>query len=367
MAELMLYGYGFDIGPWGNIKLVGEYASRRPGSGWTAKVLGNQPLGLSPEDFLRPLPDVLLIGGPSSFKNDEELALIELAGRCGIPIAVLCDTHRSFARPPAKGEVDCTVAIVASACEVAAAEAFGYKGAAYLGGPPAWQDWWGLTERHPSPDPLFTIYAEGVKSVPVTTELVRAVGAGTKLALDGTPWKFIFRPHPNEATGTDAPRDEAERDAWAEDRRRALSGLPLFNSAAIRNKWGAVCPSSVNVDGDAALCGAHVSFFTSGGTSTIKAAMNRKVCGYYESRSVRERMLAQTGEETWWPAEPETWAVCKVTTAEEVAALIANAQFESWRTELKARQEAAYPEPERPAPRVEGRILDFLAGLALGA
>ncbi len=330
-VALNLSLFAFDQGPTNNLELIKKEAE---GRGHRVNALFKQKLP-STDAIIETKTD-FLITGLSSFKNADELALGETASEAGIPWLIVADTHRAFAREAATGRVGHAILAIAATLEEEEAAIFGYRSIHYFGGPPAWQDFWavkhlGLLHEQP------TVYISGIKSVEITDEFLRVVGEGVRSVL-GENWVLVFRPHPGEV------ETDVERAAIKERRE-----TEIFRGVIQINPKGS--------DAELAIS-AEFPFFTSGGTSTVTAAMHRKWAAYYESPTVRARVKAQTGHETWWPAD--VGAVVRVANPAEIAEAIRASQNPLARTKLRARQYEAYPGVAAGGHRVEERILNFI-------
>jgi hypothetical protein len=318
---MRIVAYGCDVGPSNNLALLRDASP----NDISFNLIDRGPLSEAPGVYLESAD--VVITGLSSFNNKGELDLAKTAICRGIPWVILSDTHGSESRPAAKELAPFAHLLLASEADRARARALGYRMIHYLGGPPAWQKFWGL--RHESLDPRLTIYVGGFKSKPLTEELLCVVSDGVRQYRQAAC--MIFRPHPAE---------DGQPDNRASAYADIMRGIPVIDASSA----------------DQALCAADVSFFSSAGTEVIKAAKNRFVVGYYESARIRERVLAASGQETFWPVE--MGAAVKVSSASDIAGVLHASRNASWRKALAARQERAYPRPA-PGSRVEANIFNL--------
>lgn len=334
-----------DQGPAGNLAMIVRVAS---GQGHRVAFVGNDRLeGRNP---LRPVPDVLIVGGLASFRSEEELEVIAEARTSfsyQTPVVVVADTHYSWARPPAKGKVSGVALVVASPMEVAEAKAFGYDPVVYLGGPPRWQEYAAITpapiaRRHHDSKVILVV---GIKDAALTDRMLVSVVVAAVDDTTGRPHcKLIFKPHPNE--------DEATKDP--ERRARILGGVKIIETPA----------RTTNL-----LASVDLTVASGGATDTIAAAYLRAPVIFYEDDDVRQRNEKQIGRPTWFPAEAgaclkagKNAADASIRSCLEMSTAIKILLSATGQYQLRQRQEQVYPALPTGA-QVETKILTFIAEL----
>lgn len=327
-----------DAGPAENLGMIVRTAL---GQGHRIAFVGNDEVGV--RDMFEPLPDVLVVGGPASFRAEAEVTLIERAWKLKVPTVVIADTHYSWARPPAEGRVQGVALVVASPMEIGEAEAFGYNPVTYLGGPPRWQEYGQIKAAAPMASGLITLMVVGIKDAMLTDRMLEAVVAGADANFDPGKWNLVFKPHGNE----DAATQDSVR------RSRILEGVRIIGRGE----------RTTNL-----LPVVDMTIVSGGATDAIAGAYLRVPVIFYEDDDVRTRNRKQVGRPTWYPAEAGACLKAGVSSADDptiapalpMAEAIKQLTSEEGAAALKRRQEEVYP--ALPAGEaVEAKILQFIA------
>lgn len=267
--------------------------------------------------------DFLVVGGPSSFKNGLDVAMLDAAHYPNVSrtVLVIGDTPRSILRSGVSGHIDHAIAVVASPSDVEPAKEFGYKDAVWVGYPSHWAD-----PKKVKPAQLdrsglqgLLVYVSGLKHAGITNDMLFNTLEG--LWDTGVDHTVLFQEHPSEIKETQNP-----------ERRRELLSHPRVKVLQSRESVPAL------------MLAADVSVITGGSTGVMEAALLRLPVVYYLDHEVKKYMKKQVNEELWGPVAA---GACEVGTPATMSLIFDDFLGADGRNKLRAKQEAAFPlQPE---------------------
>lgn len=320
--------YGKDLASEENLALVNKEALRRGHETTFAK--GDS---INAEALLEPRPKAVITGLSSVPGFNAEIALGIQAIQKRIMWLVLADTHRTWARPWAKGRVSAATAAVASPLEKSGAEKFGYEDAYYFGGPPSWRQFLSLEPvllpRTSADEKLILVAAS--KEANVADHITREVIAACR-DIFGDTWRLIFKPHPKERPDT---ADPARRDAILKD-------APLLQAIEPTNRL---------------ILSADCSIFNPGAVGTTIAAMHRKPTICFRDDVTNRNLRELTGSDEWFPADQ---GACISADAANIREALLRAVSEEGSRALAEKQAEVYPSVSQDSSSPEVRLLRFL-------
>lgn len=267
--------------------------------------------------------DFLIVGGPSSFENDLDVAMLDAARYPNVSrtALVIGDTPRSILRGGVRGHVGHAIAVVASPSDVGPAKEFGYKNAVWVGYPSHWADPKKVKPARIDRSGMreLVVYVSGLKHAGITNAMLSHTLGG--LWETGVEHTVLFQEHPSEIKETQNP-----------ERRRELLSYPMVKVLQSRES----VPSL--------MLAADISVVTGGSTGVMEAALLRLPVVYYLDDNVKKYMKKQVNEELWGPVAA---GACEVGTPENLGILFDDLLRADGRAKLKAKQEAAFPlQPE---------------------
>lgn len=320
----LLYG-AFDIGPshYG-LDIISEAQREK---NWGVCYVGNNPkidIDNIVNLIYKPRADYYIVGGPSTFENTLDQAILAFATMGLKPTYVLGDTPRSILRPGIRRHVGQAIAIVASPSDIPLAKEFGYKDAVWLGYP----SHWGIDPERVKPSNIFgsgagpdstkRIFVCGLKHAEITDNMLVSVTRGMD-QWNGN-WYVYFQAHPNEI--------ESTKDA---QRRARVLAHPQVAEIRMREKI-----ASIMLVADVTVC-------SGGSTAVLEGALLRLPVIYYIDNQVMEYTKKQVNEEIWGPVAA---GACEMTFADQMHVslqrLLDN-KDDGWRSLLRGRQELAFP------------------------
>ena len=314
----LLYG-AFDTGPSNYGLDVISYAQRK--LNWGVTYFGNNPEfnGLAFDNAYH----CLIVGGPSSFNNEMDNYILDIAENEGISVYVLGDSPRSILRPGVKEYIKCATAIVALPSDIPLAKSFGYKDAVWLGYPSHWGNPT-TTQR----SPIFEydgvavrVFVCGLKEATITDNMLASVIGG--MDGRGDDWLIYFQAHPSEIAATQNP-----------DRRVDLLAHPRVRELKMRESVASI------------MVAANVTVCTGGATAVLDGALLRLPVIYYLDKKVMDYMKKQVNDEIWGPVLA---GACEKALPDMMVfalqQLLRQDAIGDWvRENLRGKQEAAFPQ-----------------------
>ena len=307
----------YDTGPSNYCRDVAVEGLKR---NYSVVYLGNNPNARAEEVVCSVQFDFAVVGGPSSFENNLDCAILAVARVRNKKVLVLGDTPRSILRQGVKQEISDAIAVVASPSDVEPAKEFGYKNAVWVGYPSHWVD-----PKKVKPAVLdqrglhLLVYVSGLKHAGITNSMLYNTLEG--MWETGVEYTVLFQEHPSEIKETQNP-----------EMRRELLSSPRVKVLQSRES----VPSL--------MLAADFSVVTGGSTGVMEAALLRLPVVYYLDDEVKKYMKKQVNEEVWGPVAA---GACEVATPDSMGLVFDELLSGDGRAKLKAKQEAAFPlQPE---------------------
>lgn len=277
MAKSQLLYAAYDTGP-SNYGLDIIYGAQRK-KNWAVSYLGNNVFCGVFNLMHLPFFDYAIVGGPSSFENGLENAVLEKGGSTKSLVYVLGDSPGSILRPGVKEHVNHAIAIVALPSDVSKAKEFGYKDAVWLEGYPSH---WGADPSKVKPSDIFTrgeypeasirIFVCGLKHAEITDNMLAYVT--DIMARHGGDYCIYFQAHPSEM--------EITKDAG----RRAMMLAPRH-----------VVEITTRESVASLMMAADVTVCSGGATAIVEGALLRLPVVYYTDSQVMAYMKKMSNEE----------------------------------------------------------------------
>ena len=313
----LLYG-AYDTGPSNYGLDVVSYAQRK--LNWGIKYVGNNA---TYADVYGMNFDYAIVGGPSSFENTLDAAMLTASLVKKKPVYVLGDSPRSILRPGVKKYVHQAIAIVASPFDIPLAKEFGYKDAVWLGYPSHWGN---PTTTKPSrlfeyDDVAVHVFVCGLKEAEITDAMLASVVHAMNLR-GGDDWCVYFQAHPSEIAATQNP-----------DRRANLLAHPRVRELKTRENVASI------------MMAANLTVCTGGATAVLDGALLRLPVIYYLDNKVMDYMKKQVNEDLWGPVDAGACQIAEPDTMTTALRLLLDisATGNDFCEHLRLRQEAAFP------------------------
>lgn len=320
MAKPQILLGAFDTGPSNYLReLLPEIVSKR---NWGVAYFGNNAAAaagaIDMVDF-----DYAVVGGPSSFRNELDVAILKSAHDRGKKVFVIGDTPRSILRTGVKDCIADAVALVASPADIDAAVEFGYKDAAWLGYPPHWADPRTIVastvfESGQYPTARIRIFVCGLKEAGIADNMLGSVSKAMQELFAPDDYYIYFQAHPSEIPET--------KDA---ERRKALLADPRIIEFASRENVASLMMAST------------FSVCTGGATAVLEGALLRLPVLYYLDDQVATYMMKQVNEKVWGPVAA---GACEVATPDNMVSMVKQMLQGSIMPEaLRNKQQSAFP------------------------
>ena len=338
MGKPQLFYGAYDTGPSNYGLDIISYAQRK--LNWSVKYVGNNP---SYVDVFGMNFDYAIVGGPSSFENVLDAAMLTASVVKKKPVYVLGHSPRSILRPGVKKYVGQATAIVALPSDIELAKAFGYKDAVWLGYPSHWgidpvklsiSD--ALNQDDYSPQ-ILRIFVCGLRHAGITDHMLASV---IRSILDrGCDSCIYFQAHPSEIETT---QDK--------DKRKWLLSHARVHEIKTRDNV-----ASIMLAADCTVC-------SGGATAVLEGALLRLPVVYYLDDQVKAYVKSATNEEIWGPVAA---GACEIATADSMPsvlnALLSDADDEQHTAcaTLYEKQVAAFPDQPLGMNTIK-EVLDYI-------
>ncbi|MEK9174660.1 MAG: hypothetical protein AAB725_01675 [Patescibacteria group bacterium] len=331
--------YSFDVAPGNNMELLAAEAKKR------GHEVINPPKqkAVGEEDMAALLGCDVVVTGLSSFETEQELNIVRhLPDRT--KWIVVEDVPDSCLRPLARDYAGKAEAVfMAPHSSLVDAHAFGYRYSLGFGPPPLWGKEYNELMAAKATNLRQKIQKTVIGGEPISIRdndiLVGFVG-GKEPDLNNLVLAMLFRAlagwhravigfsqHPGEKA---TKPEEEERFAEAfKDRAEMLN-----------NVWHL----SKNWKGVEVGAAADVMIYAGGTNASISGAYARIPGVYLDIKEVRERIVAQTGKETWFV--PELGGCYKATDIDSLSAKLRIATSDEGKAELRSMQKSAFPIPD---------------------
>ena len=326
-------GLAFDLGPSQVLEKIGAVLST-----WGHNFFLPPPQkDISAEDAEKLSVCDMIVTGLSALNPMRELRVLEILKA---PVIIIEDVPRASMVPGAKAFASRVRAVIAAHGDlVGEIEAFGYKNVIYVGPPPHWGDLYkkiislskadarkkftkvlaGSVEKLGSEQ---IVFISGIKDLVINNTMIQPT---VRFGKDGV---LGFKGHPAEITEY---KTSGRLDAYKggiKEREAALSGVwTLEGDNPPLYQW---------------IAAADQTIFTGAPNEGIVAAYARLACHYYFDSNV-EAYLKKAGRYPWFPVERGGNHL--INGPEEIPAAIRFLATKEGRTELRSKQEKAFPLP----------------------